>query len=143
MKKFSLIFAVSFLFLTGIMAQTKSEKAVTAAAEKLRLAMISGNQGDLESVVMNGLSYGHSSGMLDDKKLFLDKLVSGKSDFVEIDITEQSVQVINKTAIVHHTLTARTNDNNKPGSVSLKILLVFVKDHGQWKLIARQAVKAV
>ncbi len=141
MKKFSLVVAVSLLFLTGIMAQTKSEKAVAAAAEKLRVAMLSGNQQDLESVVMDELNYGHSSGMLDDKKLFLDKLVSGKSDFVEINITDQSVQVINKTGIVRHTLSARTNDNNKPGTVNLKILLVFVKDHGQWKLLARQAVK--
>lgn len=141
MKKFSLVFAVSFLFLTGIMAQTKSERAVAAAAEKLKMAMISGNQQDLEAVVMDELSYGHSSGMLDDKKLFIDKLVSGKSDFVEIDITDQSVQVINKTGIVRHTLSARTNDNNKAGTVTLKILLVFVKDHGQWKLLARQAVK--
>ncbi len=141
MKKFSLVFAVSFLFLTGIMAQTKSERAVAAAAEKLKMAMISGNQQDLEAVVMDELSYGHSSGMLDDKKLFIDKLVSGKSDFVEIDITDQSVQVINKTGIVRHTLSARTNDNNKAGTVTLKILLVFVKDHGQWKLLTRQAVK--
>lgn len=141
MKKFSLVFAVSFLFLTGIMAQTKSERAVAAATEKLKMAMISGNQQDLEAAVMDELSYGHSSGMLDDKKLFIDKLVSGKSDFVEIDITDQSVQVINKTGIVRHTLSARTNDNNKAGTVTLKILLVFVKDHGQWKLLARQAVK--
>jgi hypothetical protein len=40
-------------------------------------------------------------------------------------------------------LSAETNDNNKPATVHLKILLIFVKDGGEWKLLARQAVKQV
>ena len=34
-----------------------------------------------------------------------------------------------------------TNNDNKPGEVHLLILLVWQKQHGQWKLLARQAVK--
>ncbi len=103
--------------------------------------MVSGNRQDLENIVMDELSYGHSGGAMDDKKIFVEKLASGSSDFVEIDITDQTIQVHKKTAIVRHTLSARTNDNNTPGTVKLKVLLVFVKDDGDWKVLARQAVK--
>ncbi|HSN60576.1 MAG TPA: nuclear transport factor 2 family protein [Ferruginibacter sp.] len=144
MKKFiSLVVLFSFLITTCTQAQTKAENAVARAAEKLRLAMISGDQKELESIVAKKLSYGHSGGYVEDKKEFIDKLVTKKSDFVGISIDDQVVSVTHKTAIVRHILSAQTNDNNKPGRVKLKVMLVFVKINGHWKLAARQAVKPI
>ena len=48
-------------------AQEK-ENAVAAAVEQLRQAMIDADQSKLESLVSDQLSYGHSSGVIDDKK---------------------------------------------------------------------------
>lgn len=140
MKKIiSLALTLSSIFL--VQAQSKNEKAVAIATEQLRTAMISGNKADLENIVSDKLSYGHSGGHIDNKKEFVEKLTSGKSDFVRIDITEQTISTSGKTAIVRHILTAKTNDNGKPGDVHLRILLIFQKESGKWKLLARQAVK--
>jgi hypothetical protein len=49
--------------------------------------------------------------------------------------------VVGNTATVRHILSAKTFDNKVPGTVRLEILLVWVKSHGSWKLLARQAVK--
>ncbi|MBL0335588.1 MAG: nuclear transport factor 2 family protein [Chitinophagaceae bacterium] len=135
--------AVLFMLLggTAIQAQSKTETAVAAAVEKLRLAMTSGDSIQLSQLVTDDLSYGHSSGHIDDKKTFVSKLVSGKSDFVSITLSEQQITLHGKTAIVRHKLDAVTNDNNKPGEVHLYVLLVWVKEGGVWKLCARQAVK--
>lgn len=119
----------------------RQEKSVATAVEKLRLAMIDANKTELENAVADKLSYGHSSGHIDDKKEFVEKLVSGKSDFVTIDLSEQTISVSGKTAIVRHILKAKTNDSGKPGEVHLRILLVWQKQGGKWKLLARQAVK--
>jgi hypothetical protein len=143
MKKFSVIFILLICISSTINAQSKSEKQLAASVEKLRLAMVSGNANDLESIVMDELTYGHSGGHVEGKKEFIEKLTSGKSDFVSINLSEQTIQITKKTGIVRHNLTAETNDNNKPATVHLKILLIFVKDDGQWKLLARQAVKQV
>ena len=141
MKKFSLVF-ISLLFICSTMdAQSKNEKAIATAVEKLRLAMISGNKNDLESLVMDELTYGHSGGHVEGKAEFVDKIASGKSDFVTITLSDQTIQVIKKIGVVRHNLSAETNDNNKPATVHLKILLIFVKDGSEWKLLARQAVK--
>jgi len=121
-------------------AQSKAEKQVAAAAEALRAAMVDPAKEKLEALITDSLIYGHSGGHLDSKEEFITKLVTGKSDFVSIDITNQTIQVHGKAAFVHHELTAVTNDNNKPGTVHLLVLLVFLKDHGAWKLAARQAV---
>lgn len=130
---------LSFQFF--INAQTKQEKAVADAVEKLRAAMVYANKTQLENLVADQLSYGHSSGHIEDKKEFIEKIVSGQSDFVEINLTEQTISLNGKTAIVRHILNAKTNDGGKPGEVRLRILLIWQKQKGNWKLLARQAVK--
>jgi ketosteroid isomerase-like protein len=132
-------FVLMFSILT--LAQSKDEKAVAAAVERLRVAMVDGNKTALENLVMDQLSYGHSSGHIDNKTEFVEKLVSGASDFVTIDLSGQTISVSDKTAIVRHKLDAKTNDGGKPAEVHLLVLLVWEKKHGHWKLLARQAVK--
>lgn len=124
-----------------VVAQSKDETAVANAVEKLRMAMIDGNKNELENIVSDKLSYGHSSGYVEDKTEFVDKIVSGKSDFVTIGLKDQSIRVSGKTAVVRHKFDATTLDNGKQGEVHLSILLIFQKHNKQWKLLARQAVK--
>lgn len=118
-----------------------AEQAVAAAAEKLRVAMIDPTPAALSALVADDLSYGHSGGRVDTKDSFIGDLVAGKSDFVTIAITDQSIKVVGNSAIVRHTLTADTNDSGKPGKVQIKILGVWQQQGGQWKLLARQAVR--
>jgi ketosteroid isomerase-like protein len=140
MKKITLI----LLFITTqlvVNAQTKAEKDVEAAVERLRTAMVSGDRSALENITANELSYGHSGGKIEDKATFVENIASGKSDFVSIDLANQTIKIVGKTAIVRHQLTAKTNDGGKPADVHLLILLIFQKQGGEWKMLARQAVK--
>ena len=74
---------------------------------------------------------------------FIDDLMTGVSDFLSINITDQTIVVVGDTALIRHTLTGDTHDKGKaPGKVNLKILQVSKKAGGQWKLLARQAVRA-
>ncbi len=140
--------ALLIFIVSTIAAQTKpaypagrQEKAVMDAVEQLRKGMIDADKAILEKLVTDKLSYGHSGGHIDDKKEFVEKIVSGKSDFVSIDLSEQTISVSGKTAIVRHILKAKTNDGGKPADVHLRVLLIWQKQAGKWKLLARQAVK--
>jgi hypothetical protein len=123
-------------------AQDKKVAAVEKSINRLVAAMISGDRAALNESVSDNLSYGHSGGHVEGKQEFVEKLASGKSDFVSINISEQTISLNGSTAIVRHNLDAQTNDGGKPATVKLKILLVFAKESGDWKLLARQAVKA-
>jgi signal transduction histidine kinase len=138
-KALSLIIILAFSMIMN--AQSGNETAVANAIERLRIAMIDGDKSVLENIVSEKLSYGHSGGHIDDKKNFIEKISSGKSDFVTIDLSDQTISISGKTAIVRHQLSARTNDGGKPGEVHLLVLLVWQKQGGNWKLLARQAVK--
>ncbi|BEP48076.1 MULTISPECIES: nuclear transport factor 2 family protein [Variovorax] len=144
-KKFFLIAASAVMFSGCAMAPAgggaSAEPAVAAAAERLRLAMIDPTPAALGALVADDLSYGHSSGKVDTKASFIGDLVAGKSDFVSITITDQTIKVAGDVAIVRHTLAADTNDSGKPGKVALKILGIWQKQGGEWKMLARQAVR--
>jgi ketosteroid isomerase-like protein len=143
MKKISLLFVIVF-FCFASFAQSKSEKQVTAASEQLRKAMVDGDRTVLDNLAAAQLSYGHSGGHIDDKKEFVEKIASGNSDFLSIDLTEQTVTVSGKTAIVRHILSAKTHDKGKEvADIKLRIILVWQKQASGWKLLARQAVKVV
>ena len=124
-------------------AQDKHHRDLEKRAEELRKAMIDPSESILESLVWDELSYGHSSGVIDDKKALIEKLVSGKSDFVSIHLENQTISVKGKTAIIRHKLKAITNDSGKAGEVNLYVMLVWVKKGGKWKLFARQAARGV
>lgn len=141
--KYSLILLLAFITVTAT-AQSKAEKEVAEKVEQLRKAMIDGDSLMLDKLSAENLMYRHSGGHIDDKKEFVGKFASGKSDFVTIDLEEQKIQVINKkTVAVYHNLNAKTNDGGKPAEVHLFVLLVWKKQGGSWKMVARQAAKKV
>jgi hypothetical protein len=137
----NMLFAV-FVFLgMSVRAQNKYEAAIANAVEQLRKAMIDADPVTLEKLTLPKLSYGHSGGHIDDKTEFVQKLVSGKSDFVTLEFVEQTISISNNIAIVRHKFNAVTNDSGKPGEVHLAVMLVWQKQRGDWKLLARQAIK--
>lgn len=138
-----LLLTLSLITVTIVFAQKNNDQqSVAEASEKLRLAMISGDKAILESLILPELTYGHSGGHIDDAKEFVEKLVSKKSNFLSIENTNQSIQIVDKTAIVRNHLYAQTHDLGKElGEVSLDILYVWQKTKSGWKLLARQAVK--
>jgi len=140
MKKYILLLLLASANVM-VKAQTTEEKKVLSAVENFRLALISGEKSALENSAADDLSYGHSSGKIQDKAAFVEAIVSGASDFVSIEFKNQTVKVTGKTALVRHELHAKTNDGGKPGEVHLGILLVWQKQSGAWKLLGRQAYK--
>ena len=140
MKKLLFILTCT-AFSTFSSAQSKEEKAIAAAVDSFKAALISSNLSSLEKWTDAKLSYGHSGGLVQDKAAFVDNFRTGKSDFVTIDESDRKITLFGNTAVVRHTLNAVTNDNGTPGAVKIMVLMVWQKAGKQWKLIARQAVK--
>ena len=142
MKKATLLLAFLASFSLKTMAQNKAEKLVAEAVETLRKAMVDGDIKTLTALAAEELTYGHSSGNIEDKAKFVEAFATNKSYFLKIDLSEQTIQIVGKTAIVRHKLMGDIKDANKePTTLRLKVLTVWQKQKGGWKLLARQAVK--
>ncbi len=140
-KRFVLIVIFSWISIISASAQTPAEKQVAAAVDTLYKAMVDANKATLNKLTAAELSFGHSSGKVEDKAAFIDALVSGKSDFTSITTGSQTITIANDVAIVRHILNGEILDGGKPGTVKLGILLVWKKQQKQWILLARQAYK--
>lgn len=143
MMKKLLIFA-GLIFITHISfaQKTSTEKEVDLAVNKLIKLMVNPDSLKLDKLILNHLSYGHSSGKVQTKQEFMHSLLSGESDFLDdIILSDQKIIVQGNTALVRHKLMAQTNDKGIKGSVNLFILLIWSKEKGEWKLLGRQAVK--
>ncbi|HEY3403501.1 MAG TPA: nuclear transport factor 2 family protein [Ohtaekwangia sp.] len=140
MNKILCSLIIFILLSTTLMAQTE-EQQVAAAVETLRKAMIDADKTTLEKIAADQISYGHSSGLIENKAAFVQNIVSGNSDFVTIDLSEQTISIAGDVALVRHKLVAETNNNGQPGKANIGVLLVWKKQARQWRLLARQAFK--
>lgn len=118
-----------------------AESAVANAVESLRKLMVTPIKEKLEVLVAEELHYGHSDGDLEDKATFIETLVSKKSDFLSIDLSQQTIHIYGDTAVVRHLLKAATYDDQVSRNIQLLILSVWNLQNNQWKIVARQAVK--
>lgn len=123
------------------MATNSEADLVENKVEQLRTAMIDGDAKALKQLSSPLLSYGHSGGHIEDQQAFIEKIASGKSDFVTMELSDQTITVSEDVAVVRHNLNADINDGGVPNTIHLGILLVWQKQAGDWKLLARQAFK--
>ncbi|MCF0058844.1 nuclear transport factor 2 family protein [Dyadobacter sp. CY356] len=142
MKK-TFFVAAFFLFSTLItFAQSADEKAVGQAIEKLRKAIVDADGATLTKLTSPSLSYGHSSGLLEDQKEFVRAITSGESHFTRIELSDQTISISGDVAIVRHKLMGDTHNKGKePAAVKLGVFYVWQKMKGNWILLGRQAFK--
>nr|WP_288833446.1 nuclear transport factor 2 family protein [uncultured Flavobacterium sp.] len=142
MKKYFLLFVlISVSNWAQTKAVSKEESTVANSVEAFRKALIDPTESNLKALTSKDLSYGHSSGVLQDQKVFIEKLLNGESDFVTIEFQNQSIQVTGDVAIVRHNLVAHTKDSGVEKDIKIGNVLVWQKQKDKWLLIARQAFK--
>jgi len=126
---------------SSLFAQSPDEKAIADRVEMLRKTLITPDKKVLEELAADDLSYGHSIGLVEDKDAFVDAMVTGRVVFTSITLSDQTIKIAGDVAIVRHRFVADLNNNNTPTKVDIIVLLIWQKQKGEWKLLARQAAR--
>ena len=135
-----LVSGASVLARTPALAETGDATAVADAVSNLTKAMLAADKARLEVLVADQLSYGHSSGVVQDKTVFVDVIASKKSIYKSIELSAQTVAVAGNNAIVRHAWLGESGSGDGKWNPSkLGILQVWQKQGADWKLLARQA----
>lgn len=141
-KHLILIVFITYASILTATAQDKNREDVEKAVIQLKDAMLSGQEASLMAISSKNLTYGHSNGVIEDQEAFVYALASGNNNFTAITLSDQSIEVLGKIALVRHNLTGNThNKGADPATVNLGVLLVWQKEGKNWKLLARQAFK--
>lgn len=139
MKK--LLLPLIFMSFAMTLQAQADKKAISSAVDKLHEAIIDGDSDKLHAITTKELTYGHSSGSIENRQEFIEALTSGKSDFAKIDMSDEEIMQKGNTAWVRFIMDADIVSNGNASSITLKVLYIWIKDGRDWKLLARQAVK--
>lgn len=127
---------------TNLAAQNNDEIAkIENTVTQLYKAMVEKNMNILEDLTSEKLSYGHSSGTIENKSEYVDGVLNGAFQFTSITPIDQTISISNNVGVVRHIFKGEGTNNGTPAKVNIGCLLIFQKDKDTWKLLARQAFK--
>ena len=127
--------------LSPAIAATKDEAAVADAIEAFRKAMLGSDRKAFAALCADALSYGHSSGKLQDKTVFIEQATNGSSTWTAIALSDKTIRIAGANAIARFTFTGQSVSQGKTNDVKIGILMVWTKQGGHWRLLARQGYK--
>ncbi|MEI7873415.1 MAG: nuclear transport factor 2 family protein [Alphaproteobacteria bacterium] len=134
--------AASAFALSSARAEGPDSAAVAEAVAALTKAMLTPDKAKLEALTADQLSYGHSSGKVEDKATFVDVVASKKTVYKSIELSRQTVAVAGNDAIVRHAWESESGTGDGKWNVSkIGVLQVWQKQASGWRLLARQAFK--
>jgi ketosteroid isomerase-like protein len=140
---FATLAAVLFQFSVSAQKSNDNKEVIEVGSrvEALRQAMVDADGAKLKELTSVDLSYGHSSGSIQNQSTFIEKIVNGGSDFVSIELQDQTIEIVGDVAIVRHNLAAHTKDGGVEKDIKIGVMLIWQKQKSKWLLIARQAFK--
>jgi hypothetical protein len=122
-------------------AQSADEAAVTKAVEGLRQATLSQQKSQLEELCHPQLAYGHSDGRVENKAEFINGVMTRKATVKSLALSDHVINVVGANAIARHAWTSESEMDGKATTTKIKVMQVWLKDGGAWKLLARQAAR--
>ncbi len=135
--------AISLLQPRATQAASSDEEAVMKRLEAFRDAQFARDADGLAALVADELSYSHSDGHIEDKTTFIKNATSNKTKFLSLEYKDPWIRVVGDAAIVrfHWVAESETIPDGKKSTTNLHILMVWQKQGGEWKLLARGSTK--
>jgi hypothetical protein len=125
----------------GIAEAQPWKKDIEKSIESLNKAMVLQDRQLLEKLTAEELSYGHSTGLIENRKEFVNNVMSGPVKFVSINDSAQSMNRSGNIAIVRQFSFIKGTRNGEALDIKIGILMIWEKQGSLWKLLARQGFK--
>jgi len=142
MKKAKVLLGFLCLF-SGYVAATPAatDKDVAQAVDHLTQAMLHKDIPELNALTAENLTYGHSSGKIQDKQAFIADIETGKSAFKTLEMQNQTITVSGDVALVRHHFSAQALKGTEVVPTEIENFQIWQKQDGKWLLVGRQAFK--
>jgi ketosteroid isomerase-like protein len=137
------LLAVGLVRSNGAWAISADEQVVAQRVDAFRAAQFARDAKALDALCAEELSYSHSDAHIEDKATFIKNATADTSKFVSLEYKDPSVRVVGDTAIVrfHWVAEAEAIPDGKKTATNLHILMIWQKQRGDWKLLARASTK--
>ena len=142
MKKMKVLIGFLCLF-SGYVAATLSsaEKDVAQAVDHLTQAMLKKNIPELNALTAENLTYGHSSGKIQNKQEYIADIETGRSAFKTLEMQNQTITLSGDVALVRNHFSAQALKGTEVIPTEIENFQIWQKQKGRWLLVGRQAFK--
>ena len=117
------------------------QRALADRERGLGATAVQADDAALNKLLADDLSYIHSTGDKDTKKQFIENQHNGVRKYLKIEHESMDVRVYGNTAVVGGTIQLETMQKGVKAASHLRIIHVWVKQGGTWKLVAHQSLK--
>jgi len=115
---------------------------VQTAVEEFNQIMIHPNAKALETFCSDELTYGHSSGLIQNKSELIDDLINGPYDFTSVTSPDLTITISENTAIARFIFLATAIKDEQTIDIRIGCVQIFQRENNnKLKLLARQAYK--
>lgn len=133
---------LAFCFISCVNSKAQSwKKDIESSIESLNKATISQDKRMLDKLTAEELSYGHSTGLVENKDAFTKNILSGPTKFFQIENADQTINLAGDMAIVRNICSIKGTKDGAPLDIKIGVLMLWKKDGADWKLLARQGYK--
>lgn len=125
----------------GLLASATAEQAVFDAEKEWARAVTSQNFAALEHILSDELIYAHSTGVIESKRDYLDKLKSGQQRYDTIEHEKTIIKVFGDAAVAHSIVRMTGQTKGQPFDNRLMMLHMWIRQGGRWQLVAHQTTR--
>ena len=141
MREITLTILVTFLAGQTTVVAGDTEEAVRMAEENWAEAVTSTDFATMKEIYSDDLIYAHSTGVIESKAEYLDKLKTGSQKYDLIDHQKTTIKIFADSAIAHSIVRMKGTSKGQPFDSKLMMLHLWVKQGGKWRLAAHQTTK--
>ena len=128
------------LMVVGLSAATPEDE-IKMADQAWAKAVKTRDVATLEKMYTNDLVYGHSTGNVDSKQKYLDRLKTGKQRYDTMTFESTKVLLYGDSAITHSFVRFTGVNDAGPFNDHLMLMHYWVKQNGAWRIAAHQTAK--
>jgi hypothetical protein len=141
MKTLLLFIFVLPVFASAQVGDSKQQMQVMMKMASLRQSLLNKDTATLSRLLADNVTYGHTNGMIQSKGELVQDIANGNQQYQAINLAGLNVTVYNDAATVNLDATIKMIYHGKLLDFKMKALFVWIKQSGEWKLVARQSVK--
>lgn len=129
------------LGMMNVSAQTAKQEVLKKTEALNKAVFITKDSVVLENLLSEKVTYGHSNGKLQNKQVMIHNAIIDGMIYPGFKMDSTEIVIDGNTAVVRQIIKSKTINKGLEGNLRLGILLVWVNEKKDWKLVARQAVK--
>lgn len=122
-------------------ALPQSVPEIEALEKSWQKAIVAKDTATLEKLLADDLLYGHASGILDTKPIYLDKLKSGRQKYASFEQRSLKIKLYGTTAVTHSWVRVTGFNQDGPFDDKIMMLHVWVKKPAGWQLAGHQTAR--